>query len=224
MHRNVLTPVGLLKAGGFRVPILQNCAGNLAFLTNRDRVCPPGLLPLAFLWGICRLWEQQVDFGEREELHLAHFKLGPDWKQQQLGVLVSISNTRWWLIFDKLSAKSLNAHDGSSAGTSLNWWWTFSDSRAVPSKAQAVSSHLNIYECCSPATFHYHSDCLTRGSQSSPHVWLEALHFSGVGISACPAATRVTSVMEKNRRPKTSLSSSQSSEECDGWCFQGYQD
>lgn len=69
---------------------------------------------------------------------------------------------------------------------------------------QAISPHLNIYECCLAATFHYSSDCLARGSQSFPptHVWLEAVHFTAVWISESPAATRVAGVMEKNRRIK----------------------
>lgn len=42
-----------------------------------------------------------------------------------------------------------------------------------------ISPHLNIYECCWTATFHYQGDCLAWGSQSfhPAHVCLGALHF-----------------------------------------------
>lgn len=42
-----------------------------------------------------------------------------------------------------------------------------------------ISPHLNIYECCWTATFHYQGDCLAWGSQSfhPARVCLGALHF-----------------------------------------------
>lgn len=41
-----------------------------------------------------------------------------------------------------------------------------------------ISPHLNIYECCWAATFHYQGDCLAWGSQSfhPAHVCLGAVH------------------------------------------------
>lgn len=49
----------------------------------------------------------------------------------------------------------------------------------APLPTHSPLSHLNIYECCRAATFHYRRDCLAWGSQSfhPALVRLGALHF-----------------------------------------------
>lgn len=81
----------------------------------------------------------------------------------------------------------------------MNFFRLSKQQRCLFPLRHAISPHLNIYECCLAATFHYRSDCLARGSQSFPPAHV---HFTAVWILACPAATRVVGVMEKNRRTK----------------------
>lgn len=112
-------------------------------------------------------------------LHLAHFKLRWDWKQAVIllhlwgvysclvGFKLNISTTPGWLIFDNLSAGML------TMDLQQLFLWTDDepfqtlDTATLPLR-QAIPPHLNIYECCWAATFHFHSDCLARGSQSFP--------------------------------------------------------
>lgn len=139
-------------------------------------------------------------------LHSAYFQFWADWKQQQLGML---SNTPRWLIPDKLSAKSLNARNGSSAVISLNCWWTFSDSCTATLPPFPLRHKPLLTWIFMNVVRRLHSSivaCLTRGSQSFPPSCLagsRARHCSqDFGVPSCH---RVTSVMEKNRRPKKRL-------------------
>lgn len=125
-------------------------------------------------------------------------------KQQRLGML---SNTPRWLISDKPSAKSLNACNGSSAVISLNCWWTFSDSctATLPPFPLRHEPLLPIWIFMNVVR-RLHSIIVATvwgGAHNPPPSRLagsRARHCSqDFGVPSCH---RVTSVMEKNRRPK----------------------